>query len=492
MIRVSLIIGAAAAFSWSMHYLVIEYGLFADMALIRQTIEIASLGLTGVFIVLVLGRLILDLVLGDLLHMSPTGIGKALIYVVLAVGVSIPILAYFGINLGTLLTTSAILGALLGLTLQQPLHNFIAGLALSSDRLLEVGTTLVYRGQVMEVTGRTWRHVVTRHPDNTMSAIPNTTLANEPLTILPEDRPTRCEITVELPWDVPPELVTARLRDACADIADVDASQPVVVVPFQARPEHNALAYRVRAWVRQYDDAGRIEGEMLRRAWYVLNRAGIRLPESQLFQGVADPTPDVRTQMRRILPNASEEDLDRACAVTKRYRFAAGEKLAFSAAHVGETMLVLEGSACTRDTEYLTLMEYGRTARKYLPRLEAEEIPNQARLSAVADILAEEIGPMAEKLVQEEVTSSQDMADLISRLRPYTSSVESVERLQSVIRGKCVGTINPGAVMILQGEVSGHAVPPQTLGALSEFTVAVLPVNELPEAAPSPKGELAA
>jgi len=472
--RTALSLTAAAALAWLVRYLIAEYGAFAELPLVRDAVEMAALGLTGVLAVQVAGWLLAELVLRDLLHLAPTGLSRVLIYVGLSLAVGIPILAYFGVNLAALLTTSAIIGAVMGLALQQPLNNLISGLSLSSDGLLQSGATLWYQGMPMEVVALNWRHVVARRPDNVLVAMPNTMLASETLTVLPEDRPTRCEITFDLPSNVPPDCVSSALDDSFTDMPDLDTSQPVTVQPAATHIEFSAITYRVRAWVRRYSDRERIEGELLRRAWYVLERAGIPFPRSELFQLPELSDGDLHALLAAAFPSVSHEALEHVAEQSTCYRFATDERVVFPPDCAGRAVAIVRGTACAHGTRYLDPLEHGRAAATHLPAHPPETLSVNAQLRTVAARLAEEIGPVAERVVQDAVAQSHDRDDLIARVSAYLSEPRAQEQMQALVTRIREGNVGPGHLDWLRVDVAGRAVTKSPIKAMTELTVAVI------------------
>ena len=472
--RTALSLAGAAVLVWLVRYLIAEHGAFADVPHVREAVDMAALGLTGVLAVQVAGWLLAELVLRDLLDLAPTGLSRVLIYLGLSLAVGIPILAYFGVNLAALLTTSAIIGAVVGLALQQPLNNLISGLSLSSEGLLQSGSTLWYQGMPMEVVAFNWRHVVARRPDNVLVAMPNTMLAAETLTVLPEDRPTRSEVTFDLPSNVPPDCVSAALAGSFTDMPDLDTSQPVTVLPVATHIEFSAVTYRVRVWVRRYSDCDRIEGELLRRAWYVLERAGIPFPRSELFRLPELAGGDLHALLAATFPSVSQDAVKRVADGSLCYRFAADELVVFPPGCTGRAAAILRGTARAHRTRYLDPLEHGRAAAGYQAVYPTETLSDDARLRAVAARLAEEIGPVAERVVQDAVAQADDWEDLIARVSAHLSDPMARQKVRTLVTRIREGDVGPGHIDWLHADVAGRAVPASPMEAVTELTVAVI------------------
>src|SRR6185369_17549801 len=96
---------------------------------------------------------------------------------------------YQEINLGGLITTSAIFGVIIGLALQDTLGNFFAGISLHADRPFQVGDVIVVGQQKITgvVEGITWRAVKIRTFQNHVLLVSNSNAAKEAIEVCPRE-----------------------------------------------------------------------------------------------------------------------------------------------------------------------------------------------------------------------------------------------------------------------------------------------------------------
>src|SRR5690606_39397019 len=108
----------------------------------------------------------------------------------------------------SLLATSALLTAVIGLSLQETLGNLFAGLAIQAERPFEVNDWIQFdehRHRVGRVVEINWRATKVETSDRVILTVPNGVLARAP--IMNFSRPTalvRRSVYVDAPFDAPP------------------------------------------------------------------------------------------------------------------------------------------------------------------------------------------------------------------------------------------------------------------------------------------------
>jgi CRP-like cAMP-binding protein len=185
-----------------------------------------------------------------------------------------------GVEPGSLLTTSALLTAVIGLSLQETLGNVFAGLAIQAQAPFEVGDWIQFDGEAKHI-GRVveinWRATKVVTLDEVEVVVPNASLAKAPITNF--TKPTavsRRSAFVFAPYAVPPLEVHRVILEAIADAPGLVADPAPSVVT-------NAFGeYGVEYWVRFYTDQfhkrDRVDGGVRDRIWYALRRAGMDIP----------------------------------------------------------------------------------------------------------------------------------------------------------------------------------------------------------------------
>lgn len=202
-------------------------------------------------------------------------IGEGLVYsaVVLAT------LRQAGAQLDALLTTSALLTAVVGLSLQDTLGNLFAGLSIQAQNPFEVGDWIQYGGNEADI-GRVieinWRATKVVTLDNIEVIIPNGPLARAPIRNF--TKPTnvsRRNLYVTVPFSQAPHRVRAAIVDGLTETEGVlESPEPTVVTQeFGER----GVRYWVRYYTQDFEQREFTDGLARDRIWYALRRAGIRM-----------------------------------------------------------------------------------------------------------------------------------------------------------------------------------------------------------------------
>ena len=179
-----------------------------------------------------------------------------------------------GVSLGAVLTTSAIITAVIGLALQDTLGNLFAGLALHLEKTVQVGDMIRYGETYGTVEELSWRAIKLRTVEGNLLLLPNSVAGREKLEIYPRPGgPIARILTVGLEYDASPERAREVLRGAAAGVAGLAAQpQPVAYVKsFDAY----AVTYELRYWLEDYARYLEVDSEVHERVWYALSRAGL-------------------------------------------------------------------------------------------------------------------------------------------------------------------------------------------------------------------------
>jgi small-conductance mechanosensitive channel/CRP-like cAMP-binding protein len=266
-----------------------------------------------------------------------------------------------GVDPSSLLATSALLTAVIGLSLQQTLGNLFAGLALQAQPPFSVGDWLQYAegpegiGRVLEIN---WRatHLVTLNEIEVI--VPNGEIAKAALKNF--SRPTtlvRHSTSLVLADSISPQRVQSLISRILADLPGVLATpQPLVQV---AHFVERGATYNIRYFV---DDFARIEpseAEFRKRLWYELRRSGLELPitrsrveamplgelmvSSREVLSGAPKEPPLAERLARVdfLAGAKPEVLERLLPGTSAVQYAPGEVI-IRAGEVGSELYVVE------------------------------------------------------------------------------------------------------------------------------------------------------
>lgn len=480
MSRVSVSLVLLSLLGWLAFGIISTLDLFEQVPEFRQFALGMGLTVTAITFVAVVARFLLQTVMSGAFQVKPSGLVSAIVYSGLSLAACFALLSRFGVDVGAILTTSAIVGAVIGLSMQSTLGSIIAGMSMSAEPLLKIGSAIYFENKTVYIEQKTWRHVVGRRLDNIRIIIPNSMLANMPILVLPEDGPTRFDVFLHLPPDVPPQQVTDLLSQAFTDIEHLDTTRSVMVTPIETQPDVDSIQYRIRLWARTYSHVTILQGEVLRRAWYVLERSNIRQPRNKLFSSTKQM--QIKTSLLdKIIRTALPDNLGEvAIQNIRQYKFAPSEVLNFPQSERGRSLIIVRGQVHENGNPYLNPIEHGRSARPHLPTLNVQELSTSATVRKIADRLAMEVGPVAEQLIRDAMRSSKDLDDLLLTL---SASIHDENRRAAFLtssKGLIKKEIRQGqwAISHLSVDASGRISPDLELRAITEV-LAVTFSNDL-------------
>ena len=385
---------------------------------------LASIARSGVL-------LVLDVVLGRRLARPIPRIIRDILQGLAFTGVLLAALDAAGVPPGSLLTTSALLTAVIGLSLQETLGNVFAGLAIQAQAPFEVGDWIQFDadpkhiGRVVEIN---WRATKVVTLDDVEVVVPNAGLAKAP--IINFTQPTRISrrsVYVFAPYDVPPLEVQRILLSAVADAPGVVRDPPPSIVT------HTFGEYGIEYWVRYYPDQfhrrDAVDGAVRDRIWYALRRAEVEIPYPHRTLEVHEVTEESSAReterlladrdralhcvdMFRVLP---DEELHRLASLAQRRLYAPGEVIVRQGDETSELYIIEEGEVEVR------VHRAGAAATVHLARLGAGKFfgemalvtgdKRQATVRAVTPCLLLGVGRDA---VQPIMEKAPDLAERIS------------------------------------------------------------------------------
>jgi small-conductance mechanosensitive channel/CRP-like cAMP-binding protein len=303
--------------------------------------------------------LVLDVVLGRRLVRPLPRIIRDIVQGLVYAGVIVAALEVAGVSAGSLLTTSALLTAVIGLSLQETLGNVFAGLAIQAEHPFDVGDWIQFDadpkhiGRVVEINWRATKMVTL---DDVTVVVPNASLAKAPISNF--NKPTavsRRSAYVAAPYDVPPADVHRTILDAIADAPGVVSDPPPSVVT------HTFGEYGIEYWIRYHTDQFHrrdgVDGGVRDRIWYALRRAGVEIPYPHRTLEVHQVTEEssARETKRRleerdralrcvdILRLLSEDQRHRLAELAERRLYASGEVIVRQGDETSELYIIERG-----------------------------------------------------------------------------------------------------------------------------------------------------
>ncbi len=278
-------------------------------------------GMTGV-----VGKLVFDIVLARLL-VVPTILRDLLLFVAFIITV-MTILQQSGASLVSLVTTSGVLIAVVGLALQQPIANTFAGLSLQLDRTIGVGDWIQIENQIGRIVKVSFRATTIWTRDGDLISFPNNYFMTRAVTNYSRPQTNhRMLCSVGFHYRHPPNEVKRVIAGAVRGCPGVLAEpEPEIVVRSFA---DSAVEYAVVYWIDELARDIHIESDVRTRVWYAARRAGIEIP-----------FPQRTVQLHEITEETTKRDAARD--LDDRRRALAGVEL-FRDLEPGDLDLLAEG-----------------------------------------------------------------------------------------------------------------------------------------------------
>lgn len=184
----------------------------------------------------------------------------------------------FGVELTTLLVTSTVASAIIGLALQDTLGNLIAGISLQVEGPFSVDDWVEIDGIEGIIVRQNWRTLTLLTREDHRVMLTNSTVAKSK--IINYSRPTNSQIQtvyLTLSESYSPNLVKNVLVEAVMGLDDLTLHPRLRshVVSMQ----DGCVTYGLSYWLDDYSDKVIARDKVLTRAWYTLHRAGIHIPD---------------------------------------------------------------------------------------------------------------------------------------------------------------------------------------------------------------------
>lgn len=318
--------------------------------------------------------------------------------VLILIGGALVLSTVFNQDLSGLLATLGVGSIVIGLALQDTLGNLFSGVALLFERPFEVGDWLEVNGQEGKVIEVNWRsvHLVTRQLEQLI--VPNSALAGA--VIRNYNKPAaRCMLVIDVgfSYDDPPNKVKRVMKEVALDTKGVLKNpEPIVVT---ASYDDSSIAYKVKVYIANYDDALAITNDFMTRIWYAARRSGLAIPfpirdvyHHQVPKVASEDTLRRLASYMKSLPSLAmveDEVLEEIAPQVTLAHFGRGESVLVQGQIDVEMHFIMAGQAqvflTTHEGRRQTLAELGRGEFFGYAALLANE-PNPAAVIAIEDL----------------------------------------------------------------------------------------------------------
>ncbi|MCX5748578.1 MAG: mechanosensitive ion channel family protein [Proteobacteria bacterium] len=260
-------------------------------ALAFQLLAYVSLGVTVIFrAILPRAGFVLPRILIDLF----TGAGVLVCFIVVG--------NRAGFSIAGLITTSAVLTAVIGFSLQDTLGNVMGGLSVQLDKSIAAGDWITIGNQTGRVTEIRWRYTAIETRAWETVIIPNGMLVKSQVTILGrrthQAQLWRRSVDFFVDFRTPPSDVIGAVGDALRStpIQGVARDPAPHILMFAIKD--SVAHYVVRYWLDELDFDDRTDGAIRVRLWYAMRRANIpmSIPAQAVFVTTETPEREERKQ----------------------------------------------------------------------------------------------------------------------------------------------------------------------------------------------------
>jgi len=179
-----------------------------------------------------------------------------------------------GLNLSSLLATSAMISVVLGLALQDTLGSFFAGMALQMEAPLAIGDNVQIGEHLGTVVQVSWRAIRLLNLDRDEVTFPNSLVTRSTLINFSRPAPAHlCAVEAHIHYRHSPNLVIAALTEAMRGVPGVLDDPPCHALVWSYA--ESAVLYRARYFIADFRRVNYIRSDVGARIWYALHRAGI-------------------------------------------------------------------------------------------------------------------------------------------------------------------------------------------------------------------------
>ena len=352
------------------------------------------------------------------------------------------------INVVGLVTTSAILTAVIGLAAQEALKDLFAGIMLRVDSPFEEGDYLELgddvNGWVVSLTLLSTR---LRHVHGALITLPNSMMWQKNMRRFSPKGPIARELHINLDRELPPNQATElllKVAESCPSVLKNPAPEAIVYAYHDY-----ANTYELEVWQEDPSDLGydELRGEVLSQIWYALERIDQRVPypitEFKRRLGSSGPESPVTYDLQDriailakspLFGQLTESQLGDISKLTRCIRFGEGERIIVEGNEGNTLYQIVSGEVAV--IKKMPDGELRELARLSAPAIVGEmsvfnEEPRSATIKALGSCVVLEVErDDLRPLLQNEPKVLEMLAAVISQRRAELLKLNSETKLQ--------------------------------------------------------------
>ncbi|MGO9605715.1 MAG: cyclic nucleotide-binding domain-containing protein [Candidatus Binataceae bacterium] len=321
-----------------------------------------------------------------------------------AIVVGVVLYTDFGVQPLSILTTTTVVAAVVGLALQETLSNIFSGLMMQLSKPFERGDWVRSGNHIGRVLGIGWRSTVLMTRAHERLDVPNTLIGKDVL-INYAGEAIADEVSVGISYDVPPNRVREVITRVLHDLPHVKQKPAPEILPWEYGD--SAIRYRIKFWISDYGLEEQVHADVVSNLWYALRRHHIEIPfpirtlemrhvrRSQTAESEYER--DITNELRKIdfLRDLDESALRVIVPTVQVHQFGARETL-MRQGDPGETLYIIRHGT----VEVVAHSEDG--PERHLANLGSSQIigeaalftgePRNATIRALSDVEVLEVG----------------------------------------------------------------------------------------------------
>ena len=239
--------------------------------------------ITGIFSSIAISRCLIWLILEILpsLRILPSSpkILRDLIFIVGSlVLIALNLKEQASIDLVGLVTTSAVLTAVVGLAAQDPLKDLIGGLSLQLEQVIREGDWVEIEGHIGRVQSISWRDTEITSLYGSKLIFPHTNSNSGTIRNFTSNGAHGNRLLIGLDYSMPPDRAKA-IMQKISDNHPLVLRSPASIIRISSF-EESCINYEWVNWQKDYGQSRNLGGDLQEQLWYALQREGFSFPFS--------------------------------------------------------------------------------------------------------------------------------------------------------------------------------------------------------------------
>ena len=182
------------------------------------------------------------------------------------------------VDLVGLVTTSAVLTAVVGLAAQDPLKDLIGGLSLQLEQVIREGDWVEIDGQIGRVKSISWRDTEINSLYGSRLIFPHTNSNSSTIRNFTSNGAHGNQLIIGLDYSMPPDIAK-KIMQKISDNHPLVLRSPASIIRIRSF-EESCINYEWINWQKDFGQSRALRGDLQEQLWYALQREGFSFPFS--------------------------------------------------------------------------------------------------------------------------------------------------------------------------------------------------------------------